>query len=490
MATFWERIQAAAKAAMATWAGAVNDAMDAPGSMYFSLDDDQRARVARYQLLWKYYHGHHKQHLKRRMTKEGFGPDDNVTVNISRRVVNKGTSFLFGKPIEWELQEGEQTPEEQLLDDIWQSRQWRQAFLQEVALNGSVTGDFYFQILPPTAGMAFVGERLPLDMPRTPQQMPRIVNVDPAIVFPRWNPDDVTDVWAWELRWRTGQEVKRTIHSLRDDGVSWETWVERLERGRWLIDVPPERWPWPWPMLIHGKNLPNPNEFHGLSDLEDADLNDKINLVASNINRITRIFAHPIIWGRMLGDAEFMDSSQMILSQRPEAMMGALELAKDLGSSQEYLKFLRTMFAEITQVPENDPDRLGMGAQSGFALRILFGDLLDKTDTKRNLYGMALVELNRRLLDMMGMGPDNIVTLHWKDPLPVDERSEVAAAQFDLGENLASRETMQRKRGYDPETENPRIQAEQAQRSTLGEELLRTFERGNTGVMDDATPDN
>lgn len=465
MATLWERIQAASKAAMMAWAGQSQpDSIHSPFSVYFGMEEAEKKRVEKYQLLRAYYEGRHRAILKKKTNKDGTVIDDNVIINVSRRVVNKGASFLFGKPLQWELQEGDQTPEELLLDDIWRSDQWRQAFLQELAISGGTCGIAYVQIVPRDG------------------ELPKLLNLDPAIVFPRTNPADIDEMWAYEMRWKEGRDVLRTVHSLRDSGDSWETWTERLQRGRWVMEQEPEVWPWPWPMIVQNKNLPNPNEFFGLSDLEDADLNDAINETASNIKRITRIFAHPVMWGHGFNLDE-IDPSKMLMSQNPNANLSALELGRDLQSSQDYLKFLRTMYAEITQVPENDPDRMTMGAQSGFALRILFGDLLDKTYTKRNLYGATIVELNRRLLEMMGKGPDNICTLHWEDPLPADESSEMTADKFDLEAGLASVETMQRKRGYDPETEAERIAAQKVQNGTIGEALLAAFERGNGATL-------
>jgi hypothetical protein len=466
MATLWERIQVSAKAAMAAWSGnyaQIENSVHSPFSVYFGLEDEDKQRVERYQLFRKYYAGEHKRFLRTKTARDGAVTDDNVTINLSRRVVNKGASFLFGRPLQWELQEGDTTPEELLLEDIWRSDQWRQSFLQEAAINGGTCGMSYWQIVSNGDGL------------------PRLVNVDPAIIFPRSNPSDIDDMWAYELRWREGESVMRTVHSLQDSGRAWETWTERLRAGRWAMEQEPEVWPWPWPMFVHNKNLPNPNEFFGLSDLEDADLNDAINATASNVNRITRIFAHPVMWGHGFNLDE-MDPSKMLIANNPQANLSALELGRDLQSSQDYLRFLRTMFAEITQVPENDPDRLGLGAQSGFALRILFGDLLDKTYTKRNLYGSSIVEANRRLLEMTGNGPDNIVTLHWADPLPVDEQSEMSADKFDLEAGLSSKETMQRKRGYDPETETERIAAQATQTGNIGDALLAAFDRGNTGI--------
>ena len=463
--TVWQRLQTASAA---FW-NAFTDrgSPDAPKveGTGFTLGDEDQERIEMYRLFWKYYRGHHKKHLKVRMTPAGPGPDDNVTVNLSRRIVDKGVSFLFGKPLEWQLQEGDQTPEEAMLDRIWGNDQKRMAFFAKLGLNGGVTGDFYLQVIPPTQFT----------------DIPRVVNINPSIVFPKTDPNDIDREWAFEMRYWRGEVLQRTIHAISDSGASWETWKEELRQGRWVMIEPVSIWPFEWPMIVHGQNLPNPNSYFGTSDLADADLNDAVNMAASNINRITRIFAHPIVWGRQIGsDAISMDNSQMVLSKNDNAMMGALQLGNNLQSSQDYVAFLRSAFAEITGVPQSDPERLKIGAESGFALKVLFNDLILKTGLKRATYGSAIVEANRRLLALAGMGEENETKLHWQDPLPTDERAETESDKFELDEKLVSRETIATERGRDWEAEQERMAKEGAAQGNLGEQLLLSFERGAT----------
>lgn len=461
--TVWQRIQGAIAAG---WQ-AFNDkgSPDAPKveGIGFTLADEDQERIELYRQFWRYYRGHHKRHLKVRMTPSGPGPDDNVTINLSRRVVDKGVGFLFGKPLEWQLSEGDQTPEEEMLDSIWGNDQRRQAFFAKLGINGGVCGDFYLQVMPPTQF----------------SDIPRVINVNPAIVFPKTDPNDIDFEWAFELRYFRGRALARMIHAINDNGATWETWQEELRAGQWYAIDAPSRWPFPWPMFLHGQNLPNPNSYFGTSDLADADLNDAINMASSNINRITRIFAHPIVWGRQIGrDAINLDNSQMILSPNENATMGALQLGNNLQSSQDYLASLRSAFAEITSVPQSDPERLKIGAESGFALKVLFNDLVLKTGLKRSTYGAVIVEANRRLLALAGMGEDNIVKLHWQDPLPTDERAETESDAFELDNGIASHQTIATERGRDWQVEQERLQAEKVSDGNIGAELLRAFERG------------
>lgn len=455
---FWERIQAATKAARSAWFG-FNNTPAASYGLFYDISNSDIERVKRYGILWDYYAGRHKKHLAVRMTPSGPGPDDNVIINLSRRAVNKGAYFLFGEPVRWDLAEGIKSQAEKFLDGCWRSDESRMSFLVDSAINGGVTGDVYFQIKPQSA------------------DFPRFVNLNPSMVFPTYNPDDIDELWAYELRWRSAGTTKRTIHALGDSGETWEVFNERLVAGRWEMEGEVTVWPWEFPAIVHVKNLPNPNVFYGLSDLEDADLNDAINQVSSNLNRIIRLFANPIIWGRMMG-IDSLDPSKIAMAKSEEGMLSALELAKDLGGAQEFVKYLRTMWSEVTNVPENDPDRLRIGAQSGFALQVLFYELVQKTKVKQSLYGAGLVELNRRALIIGGYVDPGQIKLHWKTPLPTDPGATTAANKFELDSGLASKETISEERGYDWSVEQERLSAEKSSESNLGAELLKAFERG------------
>lgn len=149
-----------------------------------------------------------------------------------------------------------------------------------------------------------------------------------------------------------------------------------------------------------------------------------------------------------------------------------------MSSPQEYLKFLRSIYSEVTNVPESNPERLKIGASSGFALEVLFNDLLLKTGIKRAFYGKAIIELNRRLLELSGFGDNNLTTLHWPNPLPVDKVSETTSDQFELASGLVSKRSLSTKRGYDFDLETEYLQQEQTNNTTLGENLLNAFRNG------------
>ena len=463
MATVWEKIQASYKAALEAWRASPTDRVKS-----LPLDDlrpEERDRAAKYELLWRYYGGQFKRPLKVTPGK----PDDNVLINHCRRIVDKGVSFLMGQEVEFQLAEGQKTADEKALDEVWKDNH-KMSLLHDVALNGGVCGTYHIQIMPDKERASGV----------------RLVNLYPGMVFPEWNPNDVDDVWVYQLRWRSEDgKVKRTIWTLREDGKTWEFFEEVMSgRGRWVKEGASGIWEYSWCPIISGKNLPNPNNFFGLSDLEDADLNDAVNFVASNMNRITRLYGHPVPWGFGFSQKELsVEPGKAVLTNNEKANLQYLQMTSDMGNSLGLLQRYTTDFYKTARVPEMDPSLMTLGAQSGFALRVLYGDLIEKTTTKQLLYGDALVELNRRILDFRGKGDDKIVTVHWKDPLPPDERSEIAALQFDMQAELCSKETASEKRGYDFETENTRLEEEQQGKLNLGEALLTGFNQGkNLGI--------
>lgn len=475
--TIFERLQEAWKAARNAWRGssAVLGSSQQQAWYWDGLTQEQRQRVQLYQTFWNYYDGKMAKPLKKRAGQ----PNDNIIINHSRRIVDKGVSFLFGKPLTWELSEDETTDEEEALGIVWGNDEQRMTFLHDVGLNGGVTGIHYIQIVP-------AGD----DAENVAPDQVRLVNLDPQIVFPVWAPRDVDDVWAYELRFRNGDEIERTIYSLQSDMEGnrlpgqWVFWSERMVKaGKWEVTREKQMWPWEWAPIVHGKNLPRPNDFFGYSDLEDADLNDAVNFVAGNTSKLIRLYAHPMLYGYGYR-AEEIDVSpgQAILGQNQDAFLNYLEMQSNLQSSDDFLRRMESDYYKTGRVPEMDPETMSLGAQSGFALRVLHGDLMEKTETKRRLYGSTIIETNRRLADLFGFDEDSrIVDLHWQDPLPMDKREQTESDRFDLENGLISLESLRTRRGIDNETELERLATERAARD-LAEKSQALVNLTNAGA--------
>lgn len=419
---------------------------------------EEQARLEIIGRAWRYYNGAHRKPLE---VKQGQA-DDNVIINLSRFLVNKGASFLFGKGIEWELVEGEHTPAEEWLDAVWRKNR-KATLLNKIAISGGVTGHVFCKLVPPEVG-----------------GLPRIVSVDPEYVTVQYSADDYEDVWRYQIEWveydKDQRALERKQDIARDDAGRWHI-VNYIARGggRYVQDGPDVIWGWPWSPIVDCQNMINPGSFWGLSDLEDLSEQDAINYVASKIQRILRYHAHPKTVGAGFrpDDIKVAEDETIVLPSS-ESRLENLEMQSDLGAAMGFMDRLINLWMRTERVPNLDPAQVSVGALSGFALKVLYGDLLEKTEVKRATYGDLLIELNRRLLDMGGYGPKNYVTLYWPSPLPEDWQEQKARDEFELQNQVASVETVRARRGLNNEAENERIDAEQTARNRA---------EGNIGAM-------
>lgn len=408
-----------------------------------ALAAQEVAHAAAIARRWEYYYGKHPSQLRVRPGQ----PDDNVVVNLCRAVVDKGVSFLFGQDVRFELVEGETTEAEAWLDACWETNR-KLTLLQKLALSGAI------------AGHAFV--KIVIDPARP---YPRLLVLDPATVVVSIAPDDHERVLSYRIQFpsvdpETGRPavLRQTIEP---DGTRWVIRDEKAYAGGKWQTIGEAVWPYPFPPIADCQNLPNPHDYWGISDLEDdvLRLNDSINFLLSNLVRIVRYHAHPKTWGRGFR-AEQLDISvdETIVLPSPDAELRNLEMQSDLASSIQLYLRLREAFHEIARVPEIATGRVeGVGSLSGVALQILYQPLIEKTETKRRLYGDLLVELNRRLLAIGGFGDDFLTALHWPELIPGDPEAE--AQTLVLWQQLGvSQDTILRRLGLDPELEREKRQ--------------------------------
>ena len=413
-------------------------------------ETEAQKRKETYKRNWSYYHGDQKDVLK---VKPGQA-NDNLIVNLTRYIVDKGASFLFGKPVDFQLQEGKTTPAEQKLADIW-DRNRKMTMLLKAATLGGIYGQVYIGIVPDYYGVG----------------MARLTLLEAEYVEPSWKGDDVEDAWRYVISWvEENAEGKAEDHEqeIVQDRVSkqWNVYYRiRVGGGKWIPD--PERvdvtpWPYNWPPIIDCQNIPCPGKYHGLSDIEDMDEQDTLKYIASLTLHTLRYHADPKTWGVGAGElpAEAFDGDEAILFERLDAQLHNLEMQSDLTANLNFYDKIKAALMQGARVPDLNKDNLTLGAMSGFALRIIHGDLLEKTEAKRRTYGDMLIELNRRLLELAGFGSENYCEVIWQDPLPINEDEQMKRDGFELDNKLASTETIQKRRGLDPEAESEKIDAE------------------------------
>lgn len=420
------------------------------------------SQTKKIQYAWDAYEGHLTPPLKNRSNQ----PNDNVMVNTSRVIVDKGVSFLFGKGVTWNLDKSEtRSPNEKYLDDTWTFNQ-KETLLHQLAINGGVTGHAFLKI---QLQQPFVRLRV-LDSSRV-----EVVSAD----------NDYTDVQMYIIRWEgkvddvTGKQmqyrqlVQRIPAAFEIDvdmniveiPLHWVLIDQQMESSKFgtkdenWTTTGIEVWNYPFAPIVDCQNLPCPNRYWGTSDLEEdiIKLNEAINRALSNINRIIRLHAHPKTWSSGLTETQIhqliIDPDGVIHLPGEQGKLQNLEMMSDLSSSLNYYKELKAALYEISRVP-----KIAFGNEenvnylAAVAMQVLYGPLIEKTDVKHKTYGYLIIEANRRILSIAQAGDDLMCDLLWPNMLPkdIDLESRVALAKQQAGVSVA---TTLSELGHNPEYE-------------------------------------
>lgn len=442
-------------------------------------DAETERRLRRFLRAWRYYDGDHDAVFKTLSVTPGVNRD-NVRVNYCKAVVNKGISYLFGKPVTFEMDADRDTDAERYLEQVWGRR--KMITLQKMAMNGGVTGHVFVKIK------------------RVVGALPRIIVLDPSTVTPVYDPDDIDVVLRWKIEYPAIIDDKPAIRRQLIDpqGASWEI-VDQIRWGdtnRWQT-ISTENWPWSTAPVLHCQNLPRSNEFWGEADLEEdlLDLNDSLNFVLSNVQRIIRHHAHPKTWARGVSASQIDTSvDKVTVLNSPDATLANLEMKSDLQSSITQYEQLKMALLDISRTPNASlgGDVAHVNRLSALALRVLFGPLLEKTEVKRATYGTLCVEINRLLLEMDSR-PAEDVGVVFKEVLPDDPQSEAQTLAVHRQVFGVSRETILGKLGYDSELEEKRRERENADEGRTDDERNAGVPQGNdeataTGGKEIAAP--
>ena len=473
--SMWSSIGTALGNRLATWLF--------PG---VGLPDQQRRRIERYSRLSEYRAGHQRRQLR---TRPGQA-DDNLTLNFVGLVVERSISLLFGKGITFDLPGDTETEEDVYLQAAWDKNK-QQIFLHKLAQYGATYGTPFVKIVP----NAFESDQRP------EAGLPRLVALDPTWITVETEPEDMESIVRYTILFVYGegnqrhgrkQEISRILGVLDNGGgdffttdqvVAWEIADYEMADetgGRWR-ETGRSQWPYAFPPIIHWQNLPNMDSVYGLSDIEDViPIQDRINFVASNISKIIRYHAHPKTWGKGFTktDEQAWGPDEMVVIQGDNGQIDNLEMQSDLSSSQQFLMGLRQALFDVSRTVDITSLADKLGSLTNFGLRVLYQDALAKLGTKRELYGDALVELNRRMLELAGFSGAVGGTVVWPEALPEDQAAQTTALQADLNMGIASKQTVAGRRGYDWTEEQDRLEGEAAMGDNIGAAVLRAFNQG------------
>lgn len=432
--------------------GLVSYPYDRPGDLDRMASEELAQRQKQIDAAWAYYEGNHRRPLKVRAGQ----PNDNVILNMCRKVIEQAVSLLFGQMPEFEVGSEEDEEADSLLRAIWRENN-QPIFLHNLALQGALTGHVFVKLAPSQAGVRFV-------------------LLNPRMVTVFWRPDDMAAVTAYSIGF--AQDDVELRQDLVAEGGVWLVRDLRRERGRdWQV-AGETIWGYPWAPLVEWQNLPDPEEYYGDPDLVRPELNDVLNFLASNTNRILKFHAHPKTIGVGMRASDLQETSVdgFWSIPNPDAKVNNLEMQSDLGSSLAYLQLLQGWFFAEHRAVDMTTFARDLGNITNFGLRTLYKDALDKLLTKRALYGAGLEDLSERALALLGYAERPVVS--WPDPLPYNDQEEIAGIQTEMGLGILSKETATGLRGRNWEQEQERIEQEGAMSDNIGNRLLAAFERG------------
>lgn len=438
--------------------------------------EEEEDRLLTIMRAWDYYEGRHPDQLQ---TKSG-EVNDNIKINLARPIVDKGISFLFGKEVTWQLDESaaQTSDAEKWLAAIWKANK-KMSLLQEVGQNGAMAGLAAIKIDPQA-----------YNLPGQKKQHIRLINLDPSCLQLFWNHGDIDDVYMYRIEYTAddqGREVTHRQDIKRVDRLNHQsTWTltnYEIEDGQLPKQIgEPIAWDYPFAPIVHCKNLPRANTVWGYGDLEDIKLNDAFNLIASTVRKTLRIHSSPQTIGEGVTAQQLKRNAAGMWEIPKDSKVYNLEMQSDLQSSHQFYLALRAAIYGGARTPDMSSYQGNLGQLTNFGLRVLFADLLEKTEQKHLLYGDMIEQLNYRLC-FIGGWKDTSSTLTWADPLPVDQLAKANETLVKQQTGIPSDETLAGELGYKYTDELKRREDEQSRKQVdagqLGDAMLRAFDRGD-----------
>lgn len=392
------------------------------GASTDSFGDERRDREKAFNLAEKYYHGDHKPTLTVEDPGGDYAPVDyNVTINAVKKAVDRTISFLFPTMPRFEFDErGKPSNSERWLMDAWGDN-GGVVFLNTLAYNGANSGHVFVKIMPPNQ----------------PNGYPRLVNIHPASIIAFWKADDIQDVLFYELKWRIGnvEYLQDIFRDVNNASIWYINDYQRLGGTDWKL-ISSVQYPYPFCPITAWQHLPNPNHYYGRPEITDdiIHLNDQLNFVASNVNKILAIHASPrtIATGVDADEIQATSVNTLWTISNPSASVTNLEMKSDLASSMSLMNYFERAIMTVNRVVILDGQVKDFQRVTNAGIRAVFLDMIAKNYLLRWSYGRGLQEISYKMLKILGLPISRFPDIVWADPLPQDQTEAVNVMALEL----------------------------------------------------------
>lgn len=366
-----------------------------------------RARTEETAVSWKYYIGDQKDPLKQRPNQ----PDFNTVSNWYQKIINDSVDFLFGGGISFTADDdaAQDVITAAWADDPTTGFSFGQ-FTQELGQSGANGRNAFIRIFINDDG----------------SQTQKIVDPDAVEIIPF--PDDIDSVMEYLILWERGDKLMRQRIFVEDNLLSWVIQLQEFRGGDmtgWVNADEPELWPFPFPPVSHCKNLPLASQIWGQPDVWSTALQDAYNRTAANMAKVDMYKSSPqgFIKNRH-GNDPIVSSPDMWIPLGQDEEPFFLELNSDLPLSQHQKESILDDFLATTGTVKLSADNLGVGAASGFALRILLSPAIAKANRKRATYGSLFAQVNHALLVINNIEPVKVTNV-WGSIVPENLKEQV-----------------------------------------------------------------
>ena len=420
-------------------------------------------RRQKYRTAMDYYLGKHPEQLEY----DEF--NDNVTINMIKMVADRTVSFLFPKMpnIQLEVNSLTDTPEEDLVKRVLDANGGL-TMLSKAALRGFLAGHVFLRVKPA-------------------QPYPKIVLLDPLAVTVFWRADDVSEVLWYENRYYVGKTlyIEDYVHTAPDVWTiyTYKSNTETASLSYSTIPTPVSSanvsslynstYTGGYSLIntaIHGSaippiidipHLPHPDDYYGIGEANELTLQNSINRIASEINRITRTNSDPVdvVIGADIDEVERGAGGLMSIANSG-ASVQRLELKGELNAIQEMLQKRIEFFLALSRVVLLRGEAKDLQRVTNASVRTLFLDALAKNSLLQAAYGQGLKNIVKLVLKMVGIAKDFEPKISWESPLPIDmtEIANINAIMVNLG--ARSKATAAAEMGDDWTFEKANIEAE------------------------------
>lgn len=409
-------------------------------NVMLEYENEYRARKDVYDTAYRYYTGKHPEQLDKKENE----PDDNAVINKVRQVVDRTLSFLFPSfpSIEVDPNNTEISEEERWLYKAWAANGGI-ALLQKMTIDGAFGGQVYVRVRP-------------VDVSIHPY--PRVVLLNPLTVQTWWRADDIERILWHEIRWEV--DTDEYVQDFINMGTAWEIiQYRRSNGGRWEVEVQ-ETWPYPYGPIVSWQYLPDPHNYYGMAEFTASqfNLNDKINLIASETNRINRYHSSPktIATGAAGDEIQETGIDELWAIENPDAKVYNLEMKSDMAASVAHYQRLEHNFLAESRTVILEGNVKDFQRVTNAGVRTVFLDQLSKNTILRWNFGKGIQAISRLLFLLNGM-PDVEPDVVHNDPLPVDDLERINVASVERSMGIASRQTLAKKRGYNWDVEIARM---------------------------------